>query len=364
MTKPAKHIRIATQPDQPILSKGQKTFNMLVKKIEASRHSLALWQATVLTYQLKVASDYAPLVQTFRELKAAMVHRLDKALDRGGLTKTDRRTVQNLICDVAEQLIVDTEDNTLKEIYNKHSETDFDAEEEAAVNSMKTTMESMFGVDLGDAADLNSPEDLLAQLDKQMEKAQQRRQEEQAGHTQRRKTAKQLAREEKLNAEAAQTSLSIREVYRKLVSALHPDREPDIDERKRKTALMQRVNQAYDKKDLLQLLELQLELEQIDAKAIAGMSEERLRHFNKILEDQWAELEQEIAHLEMPLREQLNLPPFQRLMPEAVMPYLLRDIADLRRHIKQIQKEMSVPNNLVAFKVWIKSYRREARWRN
>ncbi len=364
MTKPAKQIRIAAQPDQPILSKGQKTFNALVKKIEASRRNLGLWQATVLTYQLKVASDYAPLVQTFGELKAAMVRKLDEALDRGGLTKTDRRTVQNLICDVAEQLIIDTEDETLKEIYNKHSDADFDAEDEAAVNSMKTTMESMFGIDLGDVADLNSPEDLLAQLGKQMEKAQQRRQEEQAGHTRRRKTAKQLAHEEKLNAEAAQTSLSIREVYRKLVSALHPDREPDIDERKRKTALMQRVNQAYDKRDLLQLLELQLELEQIDAKAIAGMSEDRLKHFNKILQDQLLELELAIVHLEMPLRDQLNMPPYQRLMPEAVMPHLLRDIADLRRDIKQIQKEILVPNNLAAFKVWIKDYRREAKWRN
>ncbi len=119
-----------------------------------------------------------------------MVLKLDEALDRDGLTKTDRRTVQHLICDVAEQLIVDTEDETLKEIYNKHSDADFDTEEQAAVSSMKATMESMFGVDLGNVADLNSPEDLLAQLEKQMEKAQQRRQEEQAGHAPRRKTAK------------------------------------------------------------------------------------------------------------------------------------------------------------------------------
>jgi hypothetical protein len=47
-----------------------------------------------------------------------------------------------------------------------------------------------------------------------------------------------------------------------LVAALHPDREPDEQERKRKTELMQRVNTSYGKKYLLLLLELQLEIEQ------------------------------------------------------------------------------------------------------
>ena len=361
MTQPNTQIRIATQPGQPNLSKGQKTFNSLIKKIETSRRALAHWLATVLAYQLKVASDYAPLVQTFKQLKVNMVHRLDQALDRGGLTKSEHKFVQKLICQVAEQLIADTADDALKQIYNKHSETDFDAEGAAAVDRMKATMESMFGVDLGDAADLNSPEALLAQFEEQMEKEHLQQLKEQAWRSNRKKTARQLAREEKIKAEEAQTSLSIREVYRKLVSALHPDREPDPQERTRKTTLMQRVNQAYEKKDLLQLLELQLELEQINAHTIAGLSEQRLKHFNKILEDQWAELEQEIAHLEMPLREQLNLPPYQRLMPEAVMPHLLRDIAELRRHIKQIQKEILVPNNPAAFKVWIRAHRRETK---
>lgn len=354
-----KPLRIAPQPNQPPLSKGQRTFNSMVKKIEASRASLTEWQAAVLACDLKVAGVYAPLRQTFRELQTEMVRVLDRALDRKGLSKAEHRVVQEVICTVAEGLIVDTADESIKEIYNKHSDTDFDEEDSGAVESLKSTMESAFGVDLGDAADLDSPEALLAHLEAEMEKQHLREIAEQEARGQRKKTAKQLAREEKIKAEADLTSLSIREVYRKLVSALHPDREPDADERKRKTALMQRVNQAYEKKDLLQLLELQLELEQIDAHTIAGLSEERLKHFNKILEDQWRELEQEIAHLVMPLREKFNLSPYGNVKPEAVMKYLLQDIATLRRHIKQIQKEILLPNNLAAFKVWIKAYRQE-----
>lgn len=58
----------------------------------------------------------------------------------------------------------------------------------------------------------------------------------------RKKTAKQLARDAQREAEEKQMSQSIREVYRKLASALHPDREPDPVERQRKTELMQRAN--------------------------------------------------------------------------------------------------------------------------
>ncbi len=52
-----------------------------------------------------------------------------------------------------------------------------------------------------------------------------------------------VAKESQQQVEEQQTSQSIRELYRKLVSALHLDREPDPQERERKTLLMQRINQ-------------------------------------------------------------------------------------------------------------------------
>ena len=150
-------------------------------------------------------------------------------------------------------------------------------------------------------------------------------------------------------------------MYRKLASALHPDREPDAGERSRKTALMQRVNQAYAGKDLLQLLELQLELEHIDAKAIAGLSEDRLKHFNKILKDQLAKLEQEMLQYVLPLRAGLHLPQYVVLSPENVVPCLQSGIADLKREVKRMKLEMQVTQQLATFKAWIKASRLQAK---
>ena len=359
MTQRRIPIRIIAQHDQAQLSKGQKTFNNLVKKIEASRKELAQWQAVSVLYQNKVAQDFVPLLKRFQELQAAMVHGLDQALDAKGLTKSEQRVVQDVLCEVAEHLIGESGDEELKAIYNKHSPHSLEDREAAAAIHMKEAMQEMFGVDLGVHADLSSPEELLAQLQEQMKEVHQRGVEEEERRSRRKKTPKQEARAQAAKTEAEQTSLSIREVYRKLASALHPDREPDLQERARKTALMQRVNQAYDKKDLLQLLELQLELEHIDAHTIATLSEDRVKHFNKILSDQHRELMQEIMHIEFALRDQLQMQPYLRLTPNAVIPLLERDMAELRRDIPKLERELLVPQDLVAFKQWIKARRRE-----
>lgn len=59
---------------------------------------------------------------------------------------------------------------------------------------------------------------------------------------------------------------------------------------------MQKANQAYAANDLLALLELHL---QIDASHIASASAHRLKHYNRVLGEQLAELKAEIEGVEM-----------------------------------------------------------------
>ena len=357
MTRHIPSVRIALETDQPNLTKGQRTFNTLVKKIEASRQELGLWQVAFEAYQQKVAGECVPLQKSFAELRIEFLHTLDRALDQHKVTRAEREFVQNLICEVAHILIVQTGDEALKALYNKHGDFDFDTEEAAAAKELKSRMTQMFGID-SDEDGLEqgaSPQELLEKIQAKVAQEQARRQDEAGQHPSQTKTPKQQARADKARLEAETTSLSIREVYRKLASALHPDREPDAAERARKTTLMQRVNQAYASKDLLQLLELQLELEHIDAKAIAGLSEDRLKHFNKILREQLAELEQEMLQYVLPLRAALDLPRHVALSPESVLPCLQRDIAGMKQDVKRMKLELQVTQNLGTFKAWIKA---------
>jgi curved DNA-binding protein CbpA len=228
---------------------------------------------------------------------------------------------------------------------------------------MKSMLEAMLGAELGDDIDMNSPEDLLQRAHAKMEEQQAREAAENQAREERRakrkKSAKQLAAQARQEAEQAQLSQSIREVYRKVASALHPDREPDPQERQRKTALMQRANQAYGNNNLLQLLELQLELEHIDQSAINNIGEERLKHYNVILKEQLGELDQEILHVEARFRHAYRIPPFIDISPDTAVRNLTGDIAGIQQSVRDLKQDLQVFEEIRTLKSWLKSVKRQ-----
>lgn len=355
-----KAVAIGTGHDQPRLSKAQKAFNSLIKQIEEERARLVAWETAIAAFQHKYASEMLPLVEASEDLQVQMVHCLDRASDQQGVTKSERRKLSRLIAELAGSLVAARNDAELKAIYNKHSRSDYDKEVAAEIEEMKI----MFGddVDFGpdDYDDTRAMEDTLRRAAAKMQEKQARdeaaREERRARRT---KSAKQLAREAQQEAAEQQISQSIREVYRKLASALHPDREPDLQERVRKTALMQRANQAYQKKNLLQLLELQLELEHIDQAALNNLGEDRLKHYNKILKEQLAELSQEIFDVEARFRGQFGISPYASVSPAAIGHALGRDIAELRRAIRDLKKDLLAFADIKQVKAWIKEMRRQ-----
>jgi curved DNA-binding protein CbpA len=357
-----KSVSIAPAHNKPTLSKGQKAFNTLIRQIEKRRARLGDWEIVAPAFQQKYVNELLPLEQTSTDLQVRMVHCLDQACDQKGLTPSERRTIASLITGLACDVVAENDDPELKAIYNRHAQSDYDSEAAAELEDMKSVLESMLGVELGDDVDMSSPEDVLQRAHAQMQQKQAEdaaeSQAREDRRTRRKKSARQLAAEAQKQAEQAQLSLSIREVYRKLASALHPDRETDPQERERKTALMQRANQAYEKNNLLQLLELQLELEHIDQRAINNLSEERLKHYNTILKEQIRELDQEIWHVENGFRFRYGIPPFIEVSPHTVMRNLASDIVDAQQNIRSMEKDLLVFDDTKKLKAWLKNLQR------
>lgn len=289
-----------------------------------------------------------------------MIHSLDSACSAKGLSKIEREKLSAVIAAMAMELAVELDDEDLKSIYNKHTGSDFDTEQQAANDGIKSMLERMMGVDLGDDVDMSSPEAIMRQAQARLQEQQQANQQKDTPPPNRKKSAKQLAKEAQQLAEEQEIGQSIREVYRKLVSALHPDREPDQQERERKTALMQRVNEAYEKKNLLRLLELQLELEHIDQATINNLSESRLIHFNKVLKEQLTELEHEIYHTQAGFKVQFDIQPSAQLSPGTLMRHLAADIADMRLLIRDMRIDLKSTNDLKTLKAWLKGIRLES----
>jgi len=355
-------ISIAPDDNQPRLSKGQKAFNTLIKQIDKRRTRLNAWEAAMPAFHRKYLSEFVPLEQVSIDLRTKLVHRLDQAFAQKGLTKSERRTIAELISDLTGELVAASDDPELKTIFNRYSESDFDREAAAELDDMKSALEAMLGVELGDDVDMSSAEDVLQRARAQLEQLQARdaveNQAREERRAKRKKTPKQLAAEAREAVEQTELSLSIREVYRKLASALHPDRESDPQERERKTALMQRANQAYSKNSLLQLLELQLELEHIDQSALNNIGEDRLKHYNKILKEQVGELDHEILHVENGFKHSYGIPPFIEVSPGTIMRNLAADIMSLQQSLHALEHDLLVFDDIKQLKDWLKMVKR------
>jgi hypothetical protein len=352
-----KTVRITPKTDKKILSAAQKQFNSLTKKIDQQKKLLLEWKETIPLYRQKIDAEYEPLDNALNKHRADMVQLFDQHYDNSLFKKTDKAKIKHLICSIAENLIAEFDMDELKPLFNKYSGEDYDVmsqENEAAIGDMmKSIVENMLNVKLGDDADFSSPEKFQAHLKEKL-----REQAEAATPVkERKKTKKQLEKEVREQEEEALASKSVREVYRKLVAVLHPDREQDEQERERKTELMQRVNTAYDKKDLLQLLALQLEIEQIDPAHLSHIADNRLKHFNKILKEQLAELEQENHQIEAMFKMDLQQPFYVSLSPKRLMTIVTEDIQTVQEEIAAAQKELDEFQNPTALKAWLKSYK-------
>lgn len=350
MTKP---IRIEQTTE--LLTPAQKQFNTLLKKIKTAKKTLADWQEVPLVQQQKSAV-ITPLFDELHEHQAAMARALDALYSNKLFKKRECEKIAYLICDLAMQLIEVEGYEDFKALYNQYSEIDFDSEkadmQAASTELMKSMLEMQFGKTIEE--ELNTPEKVAEFITSMMrEEALKIKQGKQTT----KQSAKQLAQAEKAQAEEINVSKSIQAVYRQLVGALHPDREQDPVERERKTELMQRITVAYKKKDLLQLLELQMSVEQIDQKSINLIADDRLKHFNKVLKDQLVEIEMEVHDMKVRYGQHLHdMPSFASVTPKRVIASFDVDIKEVRQTIAAIKQDSRVFIDPRKTKAWLKEY--------
>lgn len=352
-------IRISAGSGAAALTPEQKRFNTLIRQIEQARAALAAWHDNIPLYLQAHAKTLLPLWAALAAARKERVFAFDMLLDQPGWNKTERATLRELVCDGVAELIegANEDDPVLKALFDKHAEVDLDTERQESRRAFKGLIEEMAGIDLGDDDEIDSEEALFKRMHEAMAGKQAAAQPRQAQAAGRRKTAAQKRRE----AEEQLATQSVREIFRKLASALHPDRETDPARREEKTVLMQKVNQAYAANDLLTLLELQLEIEQVDAGHIATASAQRLKHYNKVLTEQLAELKAEATRMEMGFRVDFNLGPGWGMNPARLVGLVGQQARDLRDGVAMIQHELRVLADKTATKRWLKQERQRQR---
>ena len=347
------------------LSPEQRKFKQLQAKIEKLRADLKAWDEGATAFAQAHAQRMQPLLVEMAEHQQRIVLRLADLLAAGRWSRGDSSTLRRSLCELALELIFgglldETAVAELKALHERYAETSLEDEQRGALLELKDMIEDVMGVDLGDQtfeteeALRQHVQERLQQAAEQQERLQARQDEKRAKRPER-KSAAALKRE----AQAQQASQSVREVFRKLASALHPDRASDEADRTRRTALMQRVNQAYAAQDLLGLFALQLEIEQVDAEHLSMASSEQVRHFNRVLAAQVEELKDELLSREEAFVMQFGLEPWAQPNPRKLGPLLENDLRHMRGRLARARQEINQLADPVSTKRWIKEMRHQ-----
>ena len=162
-------------PSDPALSRAQKRFSSLLKKIDRQRAELQAWE----TKEAVFARGWARHVAPFRARQAAgvveVIDRLDALAGRQALSELDLATLESELCDMVETVLAEgvldeDECQRLEALFDHYSGVslqDIHAEEEA---DFKAQVLDEVGLDLGDEdIDLNDPGALLEQVLRKLE---------------------------------------------------------------------------------------------------------------------------------------------------------------------------------------------------
>jgi F0F1-type ATP synthase membrane subunit b/b' len=229
----------------------------------------------------------------------------------------------------------------------RHAGHDYDTENREAIAAMKEMLETVSGLDLG-AEEFADEDALLHEASRRFAESEEQKVEQRAS----RKPNTAQRRQERERAEA---SRSLREVYRKLAAALHPDRADGEVDRVRRNELMQRANRAYGANDLLAL---QLEIEQVDAAHLARATAERVRQYNLLLGDQLREIHAEIDARRFALCIDCGLDPDHPPRLEQLGSVLEGLVRECRAGLVQAQRDLAQLDDPVTAKLFLRR-----RWR-
>jgi hypothetical protein len=328
---------------------GQDRFRYLIDQIEKMRRARADWDELVVAFKASDAERVHPLRATLKQVTRETVFLIDRLLDQKGWSKADQGALKDIACHTAEALLrANPHDTEIRTIFDRYSSLSFQEMKQEELEDLKQDAKEYMGIDLDD---VESEDDLVERVYEHMKNDEARQREPSAEH---RKSPGQ----QRVEASAQAAKQFLREIYRKLASAVHPDREADAARRAEKTELMQQINRAYATNDLLTLLEAQLRLELIDPDHVSKISGKRLQQFNRLLSQQLEAAKAELRSLQDAFRMDHGLQHGQAINARDLHLVTQRRARELRAHIQQQKRFLEVLANKSATKRWLKEQRR------
>ncbi|MBR7781843.1 hypothetical protein [Undibacterium luofuense] len=332
------NLKISAAAQENALSKDLKRFNTLIEEIDTYRQTLATLKADITAFDVVFAHEYYPQVRAIDALKVQLIKQIDQTAGQTQINKRLEKIIGELIYSLGKEILDTDSEPALKAIFSYWCNIDIDQEHSAEKGYAEQNLQDELKT-VTDDADTGQQEQAQSAAEIAEENADDAATEAENAkreHARRRQAAKQA----RIEQQEKEVSLSIREVYRKLASMLHPDREQDEQKRIEKNSLMQEVNAAYDARDLLRLMELQLRLEQIDQQHLASLSKEKLQHYLQVLAEQEKELRSEIQYMTDTFRQRYNISRHEKISVQ---------VNQLKKEAKNLQKIVTALDRDIRF---------------
>jgi hypothetical protein len=360
-------LDLIVQPSEQVpLTPAQHRFIDLLARIEQLSgliQRLEAWSDRHRYAHIQALRESVQLAQTHRKSLLLFVH---ERLQTADLTDRQQRMARGMVRGLIDHLapMDDPQVQALADVYVSEEDTEEAAEEQAeAAQRLRERIEEALGQPIEKPDQYQTPEEMMQagmrQWQRQQEADEQRKAAKRAARKAQKQAQKKSAAADKgelppAMLREADAKSAIRTVFRQLASALHPDREPDEQERLRKTALMSEVNAAYEKNDLSTLLRLQLQVTQVKPGGAARMADAQLMAMASLLKEQVAALEDDLDQLQSRLSRELCVT-VRAEADEAVMTQGLQRIqADQRHSADSLQADLRRIQNDAEFKRWLK----------
>jgi hypothetical protein len=278
--------------NKKLLSPKQIQFNKLAKKIELLEKTIETETTRCEELFNKYLTDIYPLKKEAAKARINLAMTIGKSTNAFKFGKAQLQKIREIIIDLCNKAFAEIQPSQEEEdFFNQWSGTSYKEElelqEKEAKEDFADFINFMFGTDL-DAENIDGSEENMEDVFKKLHDV---FENEQNKNSKRKKTKKQLQREELTKSNEILEKKGIRSIYISLVKILHPDTESDPTLRAEKEELMKKVTVAFEEGDLTTLLRLELEWVQKENKHLESATDEKLNIYISAFKKQLAELE-------------------------------------------------------------------------
>jgi len=336
------------------VSGAVRAWQQQLARLERLQEQLADLEALERAHREARARELHPLQQRRRALVASLVQGLAQRLDDKTLSVRQRETARERLCSLAAQL-ADEGDAAMRELHDRFSPQSWQNRRREAAHALRLRLEEQLGAALDIDDGPLSPEAVwragLARLHQARDARREQRRERSKARQARRSVPATQTEGQALTVQADQT---LRQLYRQLASALHPDRESDPGERQRKTALMGEANAAYERRDLLTLLRLQGQ-QVVQGDDAGPQAEQRLQAMTLLLRRQVADRERERAARQTELAWAFDLPAGEAAREQSLRAQLQTQVRQALTDVEALQQDLVRLDDPAALRRWLNS---------